>query len=109
MTGDLEAGDRVLLRGTVESVHDGFAMVRVDDSAPHAIPQRYDLVAVRPAALEHAGGADTVVNRERDDLRDYLDDFTRAVIDLDAGRGGSFARAAHSVRKKTGLPPVEVR
>lgn len=41
-------------------------------------------------------------------LRNYLDDFTRAVIDLDAGRGGNFARAAHSVRKKAELPPVEV-
>ena len=36
-------------------------------------------------------------------------DFTRAVIDLDAGRGGNFARAAHSIRKKyLALPPVEV-
>jgi len=41
-------------------------------------------------------------------LRGYLDDFTRAVIDLDAARGGNFARAAHSVRKKAELPPVEV-
>jgi hypothetical protein len=47
-----DPGDRVLLWGTVESVHDGFVMVRVDGTAPHAVPQRYDLVAVRPAALE---------------------------------------------------------
>jgi 1,6-anhydro-N-acetylmuramate kinase len=42
-------------------------------------------------------------------LRDYLDDFTRAVIDLDAGRDGNFARAAHSVREKAALAPVETR
>lgn len=49
---DYSPGDRVLLWGTVESVHDGFVMVRVDDAAPHAVPQRYDLAAVRRTASE---------------------------------------------------------
>jgi hypothetical protein len=48
-------GDRVLLWGTVESVHDGFVMVRVDGAAPRAVPQRYDLVAVRSTASEDRG------------------------------------------------------
>lgn len=51
----LESGDRVLLRGVIESVHDGFVMGRVDSTAPHAIPQRYDLVAVWSNALEPEG------------------------------------------------------
>jgi hypothetical protein len=47
-----EVGDRVLLGGVVDSVHDGFVMVKVDGTAPHAVPQRYDLVAVWNATLE---------------------------------------------------------
>lgn len=46
------SGDHVYLRGVIESVHDGFAMVKVDHAAPHAIPQRYDLVAVDRKGLE---------------------------------------------------------
>jgi hypothetical protein len=48
-------GDRVVLEGVVESVHDGFMMVKVDHTAPHAIPQRYDLVAIQGSALEPEG------------------------------------------------------
>jgi hypothetical protein len=49
---ETKAGDRVLLRGVIESVHDGFVIVKVDQTAPHAIPQRYDCVAVWSSALE---------------------------------------------------------
>ena len=48
-------GDRVLLQGVIESVHEGFVMVKVDHTAPHAIPQRYDLVAIWCSALEPGG------------------------------------------------------
>lgn len=47
-----ERGDRVLLGGVVDSVHDGFVMVEVDQAAPHAVPQRFGLVAVA-----HGGAA----------------------------------------------------
>jgi hypothetical protein len=39
-------------------------------------------------------------------VRNLLDDFTHAVIDLDA-RAGKLTAAAKAVRKKAGLPPVE--
>jgi hypothetical protein len=39
----------------------------------------------------------------------YLDDFTHAVIDIDAGFGGKLAKAATALRKKAGLPPVDAR
>jgi hypothetical protein len=50
-----EPGDRVLLEGVIDSVHDGFVMVKVDNTAPHAVPQRYDLVAIACCALEPKG------------------------------------------------------
>lgn len=83
----------------------------IRDPSVHADKALVSIAASEAPAAERPAGEPSpelaAAMAEARQLRDYLDDFTRAVIDLDAGRGGNFAKAAHSVRKKTGLSPVE--
>lgn len=92
------------------------AVNEINDGIPGE-PFREDLEAAAQSAIGWQRAEDATPTAEDFDhaaeimrLRDLLDDFTHAVIDLDDGARivgiDRIAKAARSVRKKAGLPEL---